>query len=192
MPEGEHPDLPGPVQPGLVLVLPGLPLDAEPGQDARRVQDLALGVAGVQTRCVQLQQLATVVLVGMLILGLPVVQVGQHRRVRRDGREQIREAPEGMAPDGPRIVGPRFGDVVAGAGDVEVVSPEVLHHGEQLTFAPQGTDGEPGQNRHLLLPPGAAVGVDQVAHVPDVLGLVRQAAQHGITGTVVDACRIQL
>lgn len=73
-------------------------VDGPAREDERGVLDVLLGVAAVDTDGVQLQQLATVVLLHgrfvALVAGVLVVEVVQHRRIPGAGDQQVGEPAE--------------------------------------------------------------------------------------------------
>ena len=133
----------------------------QPGERAGDVDDVLLGVAAVDAKRVQLQQLARVVLVDarvgrssaaavctsrtlrtprtlctLLTRTQPVVEIEQHRRALRGGAEHVAEVAEHVWPNRVALV---LGDVVARrafAGEhVEVVEPEIDQHFFELALA---------------------------------------------------------
>ena len=123
----------------------------EPGEDARGGVDVVLVVAAVDADRVQLEQLASVVLVGGVLRRLRVVQVEQHRRVLGRGQQHVLVLAERVLADDLAVVEVAAVPRVAGAGDVEVVRPELGHHLEQLPLAPErAPDGRVEQVLHDL------------------------------------------
>ncbi len=78
--------------------------DRVAGHDARRVDDLGMGVAGVDADGVQLEQFAAVVLVQGVDGAVVVVQVRQHRRALRAGEQQVAERAQRVLADDVAVV----------------------------------------------------------------------------------------
>lgn len=190
--ELQHPHGADPVPPRLVLVLPGLVVHAETGQNARGVEHIRLVVSGLDPDGVQLKQFPALVLIGMLRVGVPVVQIRQHRRVQARCDQQVLEPAQAVRTDHVLVVRPGFIDVVTGHGDVEVVRPELLHHGQQLPTAPRRPHDVAGVHAGQLTPALALPGADGLPHLPDGFGLVGQPGQDRLTFPVVDRPGIQL
>ena len=195
--EAEHLHGADPVVPGLVGVLAGVGVDAGAGEDARGIDHAFLAVRGVDADGVQLEQLAPLVLVGVLRRRLAVVEIREHRRVLGDGEQQVAELAEGVRADRVGVVRPRLRRPVLEDRDVEVVAPEVLHHREQLALAPQCADREVGEHRLVLLPAVDVAVVDEVVHAPDRRRLVDhrrgvEALEEGVAHGVVDGAGVEL
>src|SRR5439155_11921876 len=101
-------------------------VDAPAGEAARRVDDVVLGVAGVDADRVQLQQLAAVVLVEPADRAPAyrhrrpaevVVEEVEHRRMGGGGAEQVTELAERVRADRVPLVG---GRAVAGEAVLDV------------------------------------------------------------------------
>jgi hypothetical protein len=165
-------------------------VDGEPGEDPGAVADLGLAVAGADADGVELEQLAAEVLVRGPLRRGGVVEVGQHRRVRGGRLEEVGEPAERVPPENVGVVAVAVvPDVVAGAGDVEVVRPDVDHHLEQLPPAPRGpAQGGPAQVEHEV--PGA-VGVAG-ADLGAAQGERGKAGDDGVALGIRDRRRVQL
>ena len=73
-------------------------VDAEPGQDARKLLDVLLGVAGAHPRRVQLHDLTRIILVEVTVGVLGIVEIAQHRRVPYRRHEEARNPPQPQKP----------------------------------------------------------------------------------------------
>ena len=167
-----------------------VPMDAEPREDQGRRVHLVLGVARIHADGVELEQLAPVVLVRVVLRGLGVVEVGHHRRVGRRGGQHVRELAQGVAPDHIAVVVvTRPPHVVARVGHVQVVRPEVDHHLEQLALAPRRAhDRHDAELLHQL--PGT---VQRAVGLLEAHREVREARGDELRQRpVVDAVRVQL
>ncbi len=83
----------------------------------------------------QLEQLAALVLVGVLLVGHGVAEVDAHRRVDRDGLQQRLERAQRPRPDRFAVVHAPGVDAVGADRHVEVVLPELRHGLEHLALA---------------------------------------------------------
>ena len=121
-----------------VEVLARLLLGRHAGQDQGRAPDVRLEVAPVDPDGVQLEHLATEVLVRGPLRRRLVVELGEHGGVLRRGHEHVGVAAEGVLAhdvDVEAVHGiPRL---TPGGGHDEVVGPEVDHDLEQLSARPQ-------------------------------------------------------
>ena len=169
-------------------------VDAEPGEDARGVQDAGLAVPAVDADGVQLEELAALVLVRVRRRRVAVVEVGEHRRVLGDAAQQVGELAERVRADRVRVVRARLVRAVVGDRHVEVVAPEVLHHGEQLALGPQRADDERPRHRHGLLPAVDRAGLEPRPDRADGGAVVRHGhpREERIHLRVRDQGRLQL
>ncbi len=116
------------------------------------VLDHRLGVAGAATDRVQLEQLATLVLVGLVLHRLPVVEVEPHRRVQRAGDQEVLEPAERVLADRLVVVeAVRPGPVVADR-DVQVGRPEVGHRLQHGALGVDPTQDAPVAEVVAVLP----------------------------------------
>ena len=121
-----------------VLVLAGLLVDRHAGERLRRPADVALEVAARDADGVQLEDLATEVLVGGALGRRRVVELEQHRRVLGGRDEHVGVAAQGVLADDVDVEAVRAVPRLApGGGHDEVVGPEVDHHLEQLRACDQ-------------------------------------------------------
>ena len=146
--EAHHGHRTGRVVLGGVRRREGLPdVDPPAGEDPGRVLDVRLGEVALTDR-VQLEQLATEVLVGARRGRRGVVQVDAHRRVGRRGEQQVAEPPERPRADRVAVRHAVGEDAVRGDGHVEVVLPELRHHLEHLAARPHPPHQRPA---HVVL-----------------------------------------
>ena len=119
------------IQPHLVRTEPGdvgIQGHPHPGQDARQLLHVGLGVAGAHAHGVQLHDLAGVVLVDAAGGVLVVVEITQHGRMAQGGLQQVAETPQGPGPDGAVLIVADHGAHVAFVHvHAEMVHPEPGH-----------------------------------------------------------------
>ncbi len=124
----------------------GIQADADPGQDARQLLHVLLGIAGAHAHGVQLHDFAGVVLIDMAAGVAGVVQVAEHGRVAQGRLEQVAEPAERPGPDRPvLVIAHQDAHVGLLLVHVEMVHPEPGHLLLQLVgrieVAQQGAGG---------------------------------------------------
>jgi hypothetical protein len=147
-----------------------VPVRLEAGHGAGGLADVGLAVALAQRE--QLHQLARVVLVRRLLVGVGEREEQQHRRVDRDVAQQLGERAERAAPE-QRVLAHHQRRVLV--VDREVVVPE---QGHLLHQGPRGAD-------HPVQPPQAVV-APLVVRVQRLSLDARRGAAHRLSGTAVE------
>jgi len=121
----------------------GVAVQAPAGEGPRRLLQIGLAVAAL-AEGEELHQLARKVLVGRLLAAARVVEIDQHRRVARDGVQQVAEVAERVTAQQDVLAIEQGGHLHLGEAGGEVVVPEEGHHfGEGA-----------GRHAHLGEPPG--------------------------------------
>ncbi len=185
-----HVDRAGVVGPVAVLELARVPAEAEPRQHQGRLTHVLLVVATVDADRVQLEDLAAVVLVRVVLRALRVVEVGHHRGVRRGGPQHVLELAQRVLADHRAVV------VVPGpparlvrVRDVQVVRPEVDHHLEELSLAP-GFPHDRGLPERVHQVPRAFEGLERALHRHVEVGVA--VGDVVLAEAVVHARRVEL
>jgi hypothetical protein len=126
------------------LTWPPVLSQAPARERTRSFANVTLVIPPADAERVELEQLSRVILVRTTGGARPPVEEDEHRRTRRDGRDEVAEVAERVAPNHVAIVKKKQASTaLLLAIDVEVIGPELDHALEELPFAVDGPENSP-------------------------------------------------